>query len=553
VAASGDAAFKTDFGPEASGSAASEAVEWAVREDLRDGVPHPLPTNNAATYLRRTINSAEAGPLDLAFGSDDSIKVWWNGALVLDANVRRGVEPYQESLSVLAQAGANELLVKIVNYGGPGGVFFDLTSSGPPEDVVEALALGPAGWSDAQAARVAVYHRSISPALDGVRSELQGLRSEVSALMAQPMTTAMVMDEREMRRPAHVLMRGAYDQKGEEVEPGTPAILPSLPSGARADRLGLATWLVDPAHPLTARVAVNSYWQLLFGAGLVDTPEDFGVRGALPSHPELLDWLAVDFVESGWDVKAMLGQMVRSAAYRRDAAVSPELLELDPGNRLLARGPRFRLQAELIRDVALSASGLLAPRIGGPSGRPYQPAGLWREMSHYGSTPATEQIYVQDHGEGLYRRGMYTIWKRTVPPPILAAFDAPSRELCVVRRSRTNTPLQALVLLNETGFVEASRALAQRVLLEGGAGDEARIRELHLLTVGREPDAAEREVVAALVARERARFAAQPEDAAALISVGESARDESIEPVEHAAWTLAAALMLNLSETVTRG
>ena len=553
VAASGDAAFKTDFGPEASGSAASEAVEWAVREDLRDGVPHPLPTNNAATYLRRTINSAEAGPLDLAFGSDDSIKVWWNGALVLDANVRRGVEPYQESLSVLAQAGANELLVKIVNYGGPGGVFFDLTSSGPPEDVVEALALGPAGWSDAQAARVAVYHRSISPALDGVRSELKGLRSEVSALMAQPMTTAMVMDEREMRRPAHVLMRGAYDQKGEEVEPGTPAILPSLPSGARADRLGLATWLVDPAHPLTARVAVNSYWQLLFGAGLVDTPEDFGVRGALPSHPELLDWLAVDFVESGWDVKAMLGQMVRSAAYRRDAAVSPELLELDPGNRLLARGPRFRLQAELIRDVALSASGLLAPRIGGPSGRPYQPAGLWREMSHYGSTPATEQIYVQDHGEGLYRRGMYTIWKRTVPPPILAAFDAPSRELCVVRRSRTNTPLQALVLLNETGFVEASRALAQRVLLEGGAGDEARIRELHLLTVGREPDAAEREVVAALVARERARFAAQPEDAAALISVGESARDESIEPVEHAAWTLAAALMLNLSETVTRG
>ncbi len=560
VAGSGDAAFQTNFGPEPTGAAAApaagdapEEVEWVQRPDLVDAVPHALPATNAATYLRRSFECADAGPLELAFGSDDSIRVWWNGALVLDANVRRGVQPYQEAITVVARPGANELLVKIVNYGGPGGVFFALRGSGPPEDVVAAIAAGADGRTAEQQLVLAEYHRSIDPARDGLRAELAALGQQRSAIEAQPMTTAMVMEERSMRRPAHVLMRGVYDQKGDEVQPGTPAILPPMDAEAAPDRLGLARWLVRPDHPLTARVAVNSYWQLLFGTGLVETPEDFGVRGSLPSHPELLDWLAVEFVESGWDVKAMPRQIVLSATYRQDAAVSPGLLERDPGNRLLARGPRFRLQAELIRDVALSASGLLSPRIGGASGRPYQPDGLWREMSHFGSTPATEQVYVQDHGEGLYRRGMYTIWKRTVPPPILAAFDAPSREVCVVRRSRTNTPLQALVLLNETGFVEAARALAQRVLLEGGATDAAKIRHLYLVTVGREPDGEEQGIVGSLLARERARFGAHPEDAEALISVGESPRDASLEAAEHAAWTLAAGLVLNLSETVTRG
>ncbi|MGD2018877.1 MAG: PSD1 and planctomycete cytochrome C domain-containing protein [Planctomycetota bacterium] len=563
TAANGDEAYRRDFGPEpgpegvdGSGAAAEdpaeEPVEWVLREDLADGVPHSLPTINAATYLRRTLDCAEGDVLELAFGSDDSIHVWWNGVSVLDANVRRGVAPYQEQVRVRAREGANELLVKVVNYTGPGGVYFQLASSGLPAEVREVMALDEAERSDAQRAALAAYHRSIDPALDGLRGRLEALGADAAAIEASPRTTAMVMEERAMRRPAHVLMRGVYDQKGDEVQPGTPSILPPLPADARPDRLGLAEWLVRDDHPLTARVAVNGYWQLLFGAGLVDTPEDFGVRGALPSHPELLDLLAVDFVESGWDVKGMLRRMVLSAAYRRDSSSTPELLARDPENRLLARGPRFRLQAELIRDLALSAGGLLSPRIGGPSGRPYQPDGLWREMSHFGSTPATEQVYVQDHGEGLYRRGMYTIWKRTVPPPTLAAFDAPSREVCVVRRSRTNTPLQALVLLNETGFVEASRAIAQRVLLEGGADDGARGRYLFLLVLGREPGPADREVLAGLLARERARFAARGEDAAALLEVGESPRDGSLDPSEHAAWTLAAALVLNLSEAVTR-
>ena len=547
-APSGDEAFQTDYGPESGGE-----VLWVERTDLEDGKTHALPAPNAATYLARTVTCGQEGPLELSFGSDDSIRVWWNGALVLDENVKRGVAADQERVTVRGRAGENDLLVKIVNYGGPGGVYFRLAESGPPEEVLTALQRGVAGRTAEQWDLLADYHREGDPALDGLREALADLDGDLARAEAAPLTTTMVMQERRVPRPTHVLMRGAYDQKGEEVAPGTPAVLPPLASDAPASRLGLATWLVDPGHPLTARVAVNSYWQLFFGVGLVETPEDFGTRGSLPSYPKLLDWLAVDFMASGWDIRQTLRRIVTSATYCQDSRVSPELLAADPGNRLLARGPRFRLQAELIRDLALASSGLLVPRIGGPSARPYQPDGLWREMSHYGSTPATEQVYVQDHGEGLYRRGMYTIWKRTVPPPTLVAFDAPSREVCVVRRSRTNTPLQALVLLNETGFVEAARALGQRVLLEGGGDDPSRARYLYLLTVGREPTADELAVVTAALDRERRRYSESPGHALALIGVGESPRDTSLDPGEHAAWTLVSGLLLNLSETVTRG
>ena len=245
--------------------------------------------------------------------------------------------------------------------------------------------------------------------------------------------------------------------------------------------------------------------------------------------------------------------LVTSATYRQASRVPAALAERDPGNRLLARGPRFRLQAEHIRDLALASSGLLVPQVGGPSARPYQPDGLWREMSHFGSTPATEQVYVQDHGDGLYRRGMYTIWKRTVPPPIMVAFDAPNRETCVVRRARTNTPLQALALLNETGFVEATRALAQRVLLEGGETDAARLEHLFLLVLGREPRFEELVVLGEALERERERFAGSPADAEALLAVGESARSDALAAPEHAAWTVVCGTVLNLSEAVTRG
>ena len=547
-AASGDEAFTADFGPESGGE-----VEWVVRKDLEDGKPHKLLDQNAATYLKRKVTVAQETPLTLYLGSDDSIRVWWNGALVLDSNVKRGVAPDQEELLVAAQKGENELLVKIVNYGGPGGVFFRLGETGPPTEVLGALATPAIARSAAQQDILAGYHRSIDPELETLRTELAKLDGLVEEIEKNPLTTTMIMEERAEPRPAHVLMRGVYDQKGEQVQPGTPAILPPLPADSPPNRLGLARWLVSPENPLTARVAVNAYWQMFFGTGLVDTPEDFGTRGSLPSHPELLDWLAVEFVESGWDVKNLVRLIVTSRTYQQDSSTNASLLDLDPNNRLLARGSRFRLQAELIRDVALAASGLLSPRIGGASGRPYQPQGLWREMSHFGSTPATEQVYRQDHGEGLYRRGMYTIWKRTVPPPTLVAFDAPNREVCVVRRARTNTPLQALVLLNETSFVEAARALAQRVLTESEDTDADRIRYLYMLTVGRVPTAQESEVVGGALQRERIRYAADLPSARALLAVGESPRDDEIGEAEHAAWTVVASMILNLSETVTRG
>ena len=318
------------------------------------------------------------------------------------------------------------------------------------------------------------------------------------------------------------------------------------------DRLAFAQWLVHDDHPLTARVAVNGLWQMLFGVGLVKTSEDFGTQGEAPSHPELLDWLAVEFVESGWDVKAMLRLMVTSAVYRQSSHASSEAIARDPENRLLSRGPVFRLPAELIRDQALAVSGLLVDTIGGPSARPYQPDGLWREMSHFGSTPATEQVYRQDSGDNLYRRSLYTIWKRSVPPPTMVAFDAPNRELCTPRRLRTNTPLQALVLLNETGFVEAARALAQRMMIEGGQTVEDRVTLGFTLVTARPPSPAELAVLMGMFERELTRYHADPGAASALLSVGESPRKTELDPAEHAAWTIVASALLNLSETVTK-
>ncbi|MCA9239162.1 MAG: DUF1553 domain-containing protein [Planctomycetales bacterium] len=363
--------------------------------------------------------------------------------------------------------------------------------------------------------------------------------------------STMVMAESTAPRVTHILNRGDYSQPAEPVQPGTPEVLPAMAADAPQNRLGLAEWLIAPGHPLTSRVAVNRVWKQLFGAGIVRTSSDFGLQGAYPTHPELLDWLAVDFVESGWDVKRLVRLIVTSDTYRQTAVAPRELLERDPHNEFLARGPRFRLSAEAIRDTALSASGLLVDRLGGPSVKPYAPGDLWREVSHYGSTPATAQAFVQDHGEKLYRRSLYTYWKRTVPPPNLAAFDAPSRETCCVDRSTTNTPLQALVLLNDTQFVEASRAFAERIV-QHAATDRDRLRWAYYETTSRPPSAEELELLAHSLRREREHYAANPSEAERLLAVGESPRDARIPVCEHAAWAQVATLLLNLSETITR-
>ena len=304
-------------------------------------------------------------------------------------------------------------------------------------------------------------------------------------------TTVMVMQEMPTPRETHVLLRGAYDQFGETVAPDVPAILPPIPKDYPRNRLGLARWLVQPSNPLTARVAVNRYWQLYFGSGIVKTVEDFGSQGEPPSHPELLDWLATEFVRTGWNVKELQKLIVMSATYRQDSQASAAALQRDPENRLLARGPRFRLPAETVRDQALAIAGLLVEKVGGPSVKPYQPEGLWLDLTQNGSGE-----YVQDRGEKLYRRSLYTFWKRTIPPPTMANFDAPSRESAVLQRSVTNTPLQALNLLNDVTYLEAARLLAERMLREGGLTPANRIAYAFRLATGQRPTAAESAILA---------------------------------------------------------
>jgi hypothetical protein len=385
-------------------------------------------------------------------------------------------------------------------------------------------------------------YQEITPKL----AEAHKRQAEIEAAVP----TVMVMQEMSPPRKTYVLKRGAYDAHGEEVSPGVPSILPPLPKDAPPNRLGLAIWLTNRGHPLTSRVAVNRFWYQYFGVGLVKTMEDWGVQGEAPSHPQLLDWLADHFMQSKWDVKALQRLIVTSATYRQAARFTPELLERDPENRLLARGPHMRLSAEAIRDNALALSGLLVEKLGGPSVMPYQPAGLWEDVVVGADYPGTK--YVQGHGEDLYRRSMYTFWKRTAPPPALNVFDAPEREFCQVRRPQTNTPLQALVLLNDPTYLEASRKIAERMMREGGGAIDERIVFAFHLATARAPSADELKVLRETFDRRLAEFKAKPEAATELLSIGESKRDEKLDVGELAAYTTVASMVLNLDEVITK-
>mgnify|MGYP001255760203 CR=1 FL=1 len=376
--------------------------------------------------------------------------------------------------------------------------------------------------------------------LDIVRSRLAKLEGEVP--------TTMVMGEKSPPRKTFVLNRGQYDQPTDvEVNAGLPAAFGQWPSDLSRDRLGLAKWLVSEANPLTARVTINRLWQMHFGTGIVKSVEDFGAQGEWPSHPELLDWMATEFVRSGWNRKAMHKLIVMSATYRQSSRVSQALLEADPANRLIARGSRFRLPAEMIRDHALSTGGLLVGWLGGESVRPYQPPGLWDDVV-YQNVPR----FVQDHGGKLYRRSLYTYWKRSVPPPNMQAFDAPSREVCVLTRAKTNTPLAALVLMNDPTFVEASRELAGRVLRYGGATTESRLTLLYRLVCGRRPTIHELGLLRGALAELQASFREEPEEALRLLTVGESPRADEFDSVEIAAYAALANAVLGIDEAITR-
>jgi len=397
--------------------------------------------------------------------------------------------------------------------------------------------------------------------LTGQRAETERQRIELE----KAIPTAMVMLEMPQPRKAFVLKRGQYDLPSDEVQPDTPASLPPFPSDAPRNRLGLARWLFTSNHPLTSRVAVNRAWNLFFGTGLVETVEDFGSQGQWPSHLELLDWLAAEFQGTGtgdptngassanqaWDVKRLHRLIVTSTTYRQSSKVTPDLQERDPQNKLLARGPRFRLQAEMIRDCALQVAGLLGERIGGPSVSPYQPAGLWDDVAVGADYEGT--VYRQDKGEGLYRRSMYTFWKRTCPPPGLNTFDAPEREVCTARRSRTNTPLQALVLMNDPTYLEAARKLAERSLSAERTNPTNCAALAFKLTLSRQPTPQEVSLLIKLYEQRLKRFQQEPAAAKALLTVGESPHDGSLPEAELAAWTSVMSVLLNLDEAITRG
>lgn len=389
-------------------------------------------------------------------------------------------------------------------------------------------------------------------------SDLQTQKSDLE----KSYPSAMVMREMTTPRVTYFLKRGQYDARGEEVQAGVPASLPPFPEGAPRNRLGLAQWLLLPRHPLTSRVAVNRAWTLFFGTGIVETVEDFGSQGQWPTHLDLLDWLAAEFsgqssdVDSSaalrphWDIKRLHRQMVLSHAYRQSSRVTPELIERDPANRLLARGPRFRLQAEMIRDNALAIAELLSDHLGGPSVSPYQPAGLWDDVAVGADYEGT--VYKQDHGEGLYRRSMYTFWKRTCPPPGMNTFDAPEREFCMARRSRTNTPLQALVLMNDPTYLEVARKLAERVI-KSAESPEARAKIAFRLALSRRPTPGETKILLRTVENQLARFRQNSAASKQLLAIGESRRDETIDEAELAAWTSVMSVILNLDEVITKG
>jgi hypothetical protein len=414
-----------------------------------------------------------------------------------------------------------------------------------PPNVRKILETEKAKRSTAQQAELAKYYRSIAPELKGTRERLAALQKQVAAI--KPVTTPIMRELPEkQRRKTRIHIRGNFLNPGKEVTPGVPAVFPPLPQGRPADRLALARWLVDPANPLTARVAVNRYWEQIFGAGLVESSEDYGIRGKPPVHPELLDWLATEFIALKWDTKKLLKLMVTSATYRQSSRVTPALVERDPDNRLFARGPRFRSAAEVIRDQALFVSGLLSPKMGGPPVRPPRPK-LKLNAAFGGATD-----WETSPGEDKVRRALYTFWRRTTPYPSMVTFDAPGRNVCAVNRPRTNTPLQALVTLNDPVYVEAAQALARRLVREGGSSVADRARYGFRLCLARPPRPEELRRLSDLYERARAKYAASPKEAEQLATQPIGPLPPGVDAVDLAAWTVVGNVLLNLDEMFAR-
>ena len=550
TAASFDEAHANNFGPEAgvdlTRTYQEEKIKWTAQSGWKDGQVISLKGDNSATYAFRTINTGVKAALPVELGSDDSIKIWLNEQLVLDKKVKRGVAAGQEKLTLQLAEGENRLLLKVVNASGGYGFIFQKTGSGLPDNVLAILKTPATERNEKQQAELAKYYRGIAPSLSDSREQLAELKKEREAV-TKSLPTTLVSISREPRM-MRVLPRGNWlDDSGPQVEPQTPGILGTLDVvDRRATRLDLARWIVDRQNPLTSRVFVNRLWKLYFGYGLARTLDDLGVQGQWPTHPELLDWLAVDFIENGWDIKRMVKLLVMSRTYQQDSRPTAAVRERDPFNQWYSRQSRWRLDAELVRDNALAISGLLVNMMGGKSVKPYQPAGYWAHLNF------PQRKWQKGAGNALYRRGLYTHWQRTFLHPSLVAFDAPSREECTAERPRSNTPQQALVLLNDPSYVEAARVFAERIVKHGGATPAERIDWAFREALSRQPTDKERVVLIQLVEKHLSDYKADQDAASALIKVGDQTVKETQDPVELAAWTSLARVVFNLHEIITR-
>ncbi len=555
-AASAEEAAATDHGPLAEhlrGAAHAdrgEGVAWQSVPQWSDGAVHAFePGGPSATYLARTLRLDEPRAFSVWLGADDFASLWVDGELVHRGRTPQPLAPDQDRVTLELDAGEHRVLLAVVDGDGSAGFFFDVdhrAGDGPSADVALALRTAPEERTHAQRdllrrhwrGRVSTRGRALVARLD----ELRATHADLTA----GMPTALVLEEREEPRVTHVHRRGNFLAPGERVEPDVPALLLPFAEGEHRNRLGLARWLVDPRHPLTARVTVNRLWEELFGVGLVPTGSDFGTRGDAPADPELLDWLALELVERGWSTKEMLRLIASSATYRQASEAPADLLERDPTNALLARGPRERVPAETVRDVALFASGLLDPTIGGPSVFPVQPEGIWNPTY-------SDDVWTAATDWNRYRRGLYTFWRRTSPYPTFLLFDATSRETTCARRARTSTPLQALALLNDPAFVEAAVGLARRIVREAGPDPAERAAHGFRLCTARRPTERELALLLELWEAERAHYASRPEAARRLAAPeGPLADLGEHDPRELAPWIVVANALLNLDETITK-
>lgn len=541
--------YDTDFGPEKHADAVPAGagkLKWIKQARWKDGVIHKLTGNYSSTYLAREIRSPRAQVLALSMGSDDSIKVWLNGELVLSKFVSRGVAKDQEKLTLNLRKGRNRLLVKITNGTGGYGYYFKTKRAGPPLDIVKILETPAKSRNPAQLSKLVAYHHSIATALKSTRTKLASAKARLKKLETG-YTTTLISKARAMPRVIRILPRGNWQATdGEIVKPGVPEFLPGSEGNSKPlTRLDLANWMVHEDNPLTSRVFVNRLWKFYFGYGLSRSLDDMGTRGERPPQAELLDWLAAEF-QKDWNVRRMIKLIVMSSAYRQSSAVTKTARERDPDNREFARQGRFRHDAEVVRDLALASSGLLNRTVGGKSVKPYQPAGYWNELNF------PKRKWTHDKGASQYRRGLYTHWQRLFLHPSLRAFDAPAREECTAERPRSNTPLQALALLNDPTYVEAARVLAARSLQEGGTSYADRLDWIYQQVLARDPDDQESATLRALLNAQHHRYEVNRSAAEKLTKVGLAPAARGVDVVEHACWIAVARVLLNLHETITR-